>query len=300
MSDTPPRPVVIPCSVTQLGQAPAFANHGERVRQEPPPGPGRTAALEVVPPEPAEDWKERARQRAQTRALGWSTRDADLMATVAAGRLYRYPNGSLREVPTPGHPGRTVADWRLHQLAAVGMVAEGEPDSTGRRPVRVTADGQRALTVWTRWWVVVPRTQREEETGTLRPLLGGEMAEWLARQAQAEEKARREHAEAFAAAAERQRDWDDGDERMRAAWARVEGIRNPCARRPVGWVPTDEEAAAHRLDPSVVEELRADAADPQPRPVLPSAPSLEEPEPPQLTLVEPEAEQLNLFGTEAD
>ena len=276
-----------------------IANHGERVRQEPPPGTGRAAVLEVAaPPAPAEDPKERALQRKQAKALGWSTGQADLMAAAAAGRLYRYPNGSLRDVPTPGHPGRTVADRRLHQLATVGLVTEGEPDSTGRRPVRVTADGRRALMVWKRW-CPVPRTQEEEEKWALRPLLGGEQAKRWARQAQADERARREHTEAFAAAAERQREWDDREERMRAAWARVEDIRNPYQRRPAGWVATDEEAAAHRLDPAVVAELRADAADPQPRPTLPDNPSYQPDELPPLEAVAPDSEQLGLFADAA-
>jgi DNA-binding PadR family transcriptional regulator len=217
------------------------------------------------------------------------------MAAAAAGRIYRYPNGNLREVAVPGQPGRTVADRRLHQLVTVGLLVEGVPDGSGRRPVRVTADGRRALTVWKRW-CPVPRTLEDEEKLALRPLLGGEQAKRWAHRAQAEERARREHTEAFAAAAGRQREWDDRDERMRAAWARVEGIRNPCARRPVGWVPTDEEAAAHRLDPAVVEELQADAANPQPRPALPSDPGRQSEELPPLAPVEPEAEQLNLFG----
>lgn len=272
-----------------------IANHGERVRQEPPPGTGRAAVLEVAaPPAPAEDPKERALQRRQAKALGWSNGQADIMAAAAAGRLYCYPNGSLRDVAVPGQPGRTVADRRVHQLVTVGLVVEGEPDGSGRRPVRVTGDGRRALMVWKRW-CPVPRTQEEEEKWALRPLIGGEQAGRWARRARAEEAARREHTEAFAAAAERQRAWDDREGRMRAAWARVEGIRNPCARRPAGWVPTGEQAAEHRLDPAVLEELRADPSDPQPRPELPSDPGRQADEQPPLVPVEPD-EQLNLFG----
>ncbi|MEV6565896.1 hypothetical protein [Streptomyces kronopolitis] len=42
-------------------------------------------------------------------------------------------------------------------------------------------------------------------------------------------------------------------------------------KRPAGWVPTPEEAQQHGIDSMLVEELRAEAECPQPRPTMPHA-----------------------------
>ena len=190
-----------------------------------------------------EDPKERALQRKQAKALGWSTGQADLMAAAAAGRLYRYPNGSLRDVATPGHPGRTVADRRLHQLATVGLVAEGEPDSTGRHPVRVTADGRRRADG--------VGSGGARSLGRRRKRRSGRCGPWSAASRPSGGPARRRPTRRRGASTPRR------SPRRPSGSGNGTTARSGCGRRgrgwrtsatlasgvPAGWVPTDEEAA---------------------------------------------------------
>ncbi|MER6979638.1 hypothetical protein [Streptomyces carpinensis] len=68
---------------------------------------------------------------------------------------------------------------------------------------------------------------------------------------------------------------------------------------PAGWVPTDEEIAEHRLDAAVVDELRAEAARPTPKPGLPKAAPLRPVQPLPLPAVPDETEQLSRFALAA-
>lgn len=94
--------------------------------------------------------------------------------------------------------------------------------------------------------------------------------------------------------------WEDRDDRLWAAWAKVQDITHRFSRQcPAGWVPTEEEIETHRLDPEVVAELRAEAGCPQLRPVLPKGSRLRLGELPPLPAVPDAVVQLGLFD-EAD
>ncbi|MDQ0762031.1 hypothetical protein [Streptomyces canus] len=183
------------------------ANYGSRVRETPPAAPavledpaqpepaGEPEPVEEnepvpVPAPPVEDPQDLRLQRAQAAALGWSTGQADLVASAAAGQLHRDFDGTLREVPVPGLPGRIVASHRLPPLVKAGFLTIGEPDETARRPIRVTADGRRAIAVWRRWKPQPVEKNRPEEYEALRPLLHGEQAARLARRAREEDEKR--------------------------------------------------------------------------------------------------------------
>ncbi|KUN32504.1 hypothetical protein AQJ11_02970 [Streptomyces corchorusii] len=230
-----------------------------------PPAESEPAAEEAP-----DDLKALRLERAQSEALGWSRGQAELVAAAAAGQLYRDFGAVLRTVPVPGHPGRVASMHRLGPLVDAGFLAVDEPDPTGRRAVRVTADGRHALAVWKRWRPWPVEKTRSEETEKLRPLLHGAQARRIAALAREEEKNRRRESEELWAATRRLHEWEEREERLRSAWARVNGVRNRFQRRPVGWVPTDAEIAEYRLAPDVVAELRADAENPKPKPELPS------------------------------
>ncbi|MGW4731798.1 hypothetical protein ACWEQC_21990 [Streptomyces shenzhenensis] len=301
----------------------SIANAGERVRETPPAGtvaPEEPAQSDTAPepapadeperdetpepdaapaPEPAEDLATLRLHRDQAAGLGWSTSQADLVAAAAAGRLYRDPGATLREVPVPGHPGRVVSMHRLGPLVEAGFLTFGEPDATGRSAVRVTADGRHALAVWRRWRPRPVEKNHDQECEKLPPLRRGVQARRLVARALEEEKQRRHDHEVFWAAAERLRAWEDRDDRLWEAWARVNGVRFRLQRRPAGWVPTAEEIEEHRLDPELVAELRADAENPQPKPELPSTRVAPREELPPLEADGETPEQLGLFGAES-
>ncbi len=219
------------------------------------------------------------------------------MASAAAGCLYHYPDGTLRKLSAPVQPGRAVSSHRLPRLTEAGFLALGEPDALGRRPVRVTGDGRQAVAVWKRWRPAPAAKAREEEwRERLRPLLGGEQEARLAERAREDEQQRRADREAFYEAVDRLHAWKDREERMRAAWAAVNGVRLRFQRRQAGRVPTAQEIGEHRLHPAVVADLRADAAHPQPKPELPRS-SRRPQELPPPPAAEPDAEQLDLFAT---
>ncbi|MGW6461389.1 hypothetical protein ACWF94_36600, partial [Streptomyces sp. NPDC055078] len=100
---------------------------------------------------------------------------------------------------------------------------------------------------------------------------------------------------AFRAARQRLMAWQDLQDRLWNAWAKVNGIAYRIHRRPAGWVPTEEEIAEHRLDPAVVAELRADAENPEPKPVLPELNQRPMEELPPMAADDQTPEQLDLF-----
>ncbi|MER6632234.1 hypothetical protein ABT301_29140 [Streptomyces sp. NPDC000987] len=259
--------------------------------------PGEVLALEAAPgtaPAPATRAEDRL-QRDQAEALGWSTGQADLVAAAAAGQLYRDFGAVLRVVPVPGHPGYVTSMHRLRPLVDAGFLAVGEPDATGRRAVRVTADGRLALTVWKRWRPQPQEKSHNQECEALRPLLGGAQARRLAARAREEEQRRRRERGEFWEAVQRLHAWEAREDRLWAAWAKVNGIRFRFSRRPAGWVPTAEEIAEHGLDPEVVAELREDAERPQPKPELPRGKAPEREELPPLEADDQTPEQLSLL-----
>ncbi|WP_406178048.1 hypothetical protein [Streptomyces canus] len=283
---------------------------GERVRETPPAAPaglenpadpepaGEPEPVEESEPAtvPVEDPQDLRLQRAQAAALGWSTGQADLVASAAAGQLQRHSDGTLREVPVPGLPGRIVASHRLPPLVKAGFLTIGEPDDMERRPIHVTTDGRRAITVWRRWKPRPVEKNRTEEYEALQPLFRGEQAARLTRRAREEEEKTKAATAVFWEAAERLRAWEDREDRLWEVWAKVNGIRFRLQRRPADWLPTEEEIAEHFLDPEVVAELRAEVANPRPKPELPSVRSAPPEELPPLEADARTPEQLDLFG----
>ncbi|WP_371799029.1 hypothetical protein OG963_14430 [Streptomyces sp. NBC_01707] len=272
------------------------ANYGSRVREDPPtPEPVEPPAAEPQP-EPApelppagsvasrflEGARERAWQSQQVRALGWSTGQAELMAAAAAVQLLFDRDGVLRHYPRPGWAGQAVADGRLAPLVNAGFLVITEPHGPGSKRVSVTTDGRDALLLWRRLQPAPVVKNRQEDREPLRPLLGGAQREVLY------------------AAIDELHAWEDRDDRLWAAWAKVQDITHRLGRqRPIGWVPTEEEIEAHRLDPEVVAELRAEAGCPQLRPVLPKGSQLRLMELPPLAAAPDTVVQLGLFD-EAD
>ncbi|MER6559750.1 hypothetical protein ABT300_18850 [Streptomyces sp. NPDC001027] len=277
----------IAAEVRALALPVAEPQHEEYGPRALPPAESEPAAEEVP-------LRARRLERAQAEALGWSAGQAELVAAAAAGQLHRDFGAVLRIVPVPGHPGRVTSMHRLGPLVDAGFLAVGEPDSTGRRAVRVTPDGRHALAVWKRWRPRPVEMTHNDECERLRPLLYGAQARRLAAVAREEEAQGRRYREELRAATRRLYEWEEREERLRAAWARVNGIRSAFQRRPVGWVPTGEEIAEHGLDPEVVAELRADAENPKPKPDLPTGRRVERAELPPLEADAQTPEQLSL------
>lgn len=286
---------------------------GERIRETPPaapavpenpaqpepaaePEPAEDSEPVAEPAPPVEDPQDLRLQRAQAAALGWSTGQADLVASAAAGQLRRHFDGTLREVPVPGQPGRIVAHHRLAPLVKAGFLTTGEPDQNERRPIHVTADGRRAIAVWRRWTPRPVEKNRAEEYEALRPLLQGKQADRLAQRARAEDEQRQADRTVFYEALDRLHAWEDREDRLWAVWAKVNGIRYKLQQRPADWVPTEEEIAEHFLAPELVAELRADVENPQPKPELPRVRCVPREELPPLEADTQIPEQLDLFG----
>ncbi|MFJ7592512.1 hypothetical protein ACIQZO_35105 [Streptomyces sp. NPDC097617] len=291
------------------------ANYGARIREE-PPAPAAPTTPEPIPepeaaePEPApelppagsvaskflEGARERAWARARANKLGWSTAQADLMAAAAAVQLQYRQDGVLRYFPRPGYAGQPVAEGRLTPLVNAGFLAISEPFGTGYKRVSVTADGREALHLWRVYRPTPghegPRMDRE----ALHPLLGGELATSQSAAADEQHRHRLARREVMYAAMEELHAWEARDERLWNVWARVQGITHRLGRsRPVGWVPTDEEIEAHRIDPGLVAELRAEVGRPTPKPELPQTPELRPKGLPPLTVAPDDVEQLGLF-----
>ncbi|GGQ49873.1 hypothetical protein GCM10010250_21820 [Streptomyces althioticus] len=281
-----------PAEAKPVDEPPAAAP--EAAVAEPDPTPVDEPAERPVD-QPEEDPKEVALQKRQAEALGWSAGHAELAIAAAAGRLYWTTDGELWQQDLPGTVGRTVALHRLLPLRKAGFLTVGDADHLRRRPVRVTADGRRAVKVWKRWRPKPVEMDRQQESEKLRPLLGGEQARRLAAQAAEEEARRKEASREFREAHDRLIAWEDAQDRMWAAWAKVNDVHFRLQRRPAGWVPTEEEIERHGLDPQVVEELRADAVNPQPKPVLPDLRQRPLEELPPLAPDAETPEQLDLF-----
>ncbi|NDK24682.1 DUF3560 domain-containing protein [Streptomyces sp. TR1341] len=248
------------------------------------------------PAPPAEDPEELRLQREQAAALGWSAGQAEFVIAAAAGRLYRHAFGTLHCHDQPGTTGRAISNHRLNALVKAGFLTVGAPDATRRCPILVTVDGRRAATVWKRWKPKPVEKNREQECERLRPLLHGEQARRLARQAREEDAKRKAASAEFYEVHQRLMVWEDREDRLWKAWAKVHGIAYRLQRRPAGWVPTDEEIAEHRLDAEVVAELRADAEAPEPKPVLPKLNQRPTPDLPPMAADDQTPEQLDLFA----
>ncbi|WP_030236877.1 hypothetical protein [Streptomyces sp. NRRL S-350] len=235
-------------------------------------------------------------ERRQAEALNWTSTQADLMLTAAGGQLRIDPGDVLRHMSAPGRPGRRLDLRRLLPLTRAGFLTTAPADAAGCRPVALTADGRRAVEVWKRWEAnKEPRRPWYEELMPLVPLFGGQEALCRDRERREEDAARDATSQAFHDALDQLLTWEERQARMRAAWAKVEGIRNPVAPRPAGWAPTDDEAARHGLAPTVVRELREEAANPEPRPALPNPRTPARPERAPLPAVPSGSEQLGLF-----
>ncbi|MFI9026340.1 hypothetical protein [Streptomyces sp. NPDC053560] len=288
----------------------SVANYGSRVRETPSGGePSTTPEPEPAPVEPAPDSpgagffrgaRERAWQSQQVRALGWSARQAELVAAAGSIGLQYRADGVLRHYPVPGRAGTPVDEQRLAPLVKAGFIVVDEPHGPGSKRVSLTRDGATALLLWRRWRPTPAVKDRKEEREPLRPLLGGEYAN---RQAIAETEADRQRqaeTEALHAALEELREWEERDERLWGVWAKVQGITHRLGRkRPTDWVPTEEEIAEHRIAPELVAELYAAVGRPAPRPELPKTSTSRPMEVRPLEAVPDEQEQLSLFDANA-
>ncbi|MGJ3558927.1 hypothetical protein ACR6C2_08080 [Streptomyces sp. INA 01156] len=208
--------------------------------EEPPaeePSAAEAEQLVDEPAPPAEDPREVRLQRQQAKALGWSAGQAELTTAAAAGWLYRFSDGTLRRQDLPGAPSRIVADHRLKPLVQAGFLVTGEPDDFQRRPIRVTADGRRAVMVWKRWRPKPVERNREEECEKLRPLLHGAQERRLAEQAAEDEAKRKATSKEFREVHARLMAWEDSQDRMWAAWAKVHDVHYRLQRRPGGFRP---------------------------------------------------------------
>jgi hypothetical protein len=247
----------------------------ERVREQPPALDGTEGSAESddtgtpVAGEGAEEappvretWRERWRREEQAKALGWSTQQAEAVRRAASGTLFRDGDGLPRHVTRPGRAGARVAAARIASLEAAGFLATvANGDSEGPSRIEATADGVRALAVWDSELPQPAPHSRKRERMKAAPLLFGQ--EWRRRREDflADEERRRIEREKRWAEWEVRQAEEEREERRWKAWAVVEGIRYSWRKRPRGWVPTDEQIRRYSLDPEVVAELRAEAAE---------------------------------------
>ncbi|PWI16005.1 hypothetical protein DI272_18915 [Streptomyces sp. Act143] len=297
-AEEPPAAAEPPAEETPEAEPEQPVDEPEPAHEEPADEPATAEPEQPVDETapPAEDPKELRLQREQAAALGWSTGQAEFVIAAAAGRLYLHQFGSLYCRDTPGTAGRLMSVHRLSALQKAGFVTVGAADANRERPVLVTVDGRRAVAVWKRWKPTPVEKNREQECERLRPLLHGVQARRLAEQAAQDEAARKAASAEFREAHKRLMEWEDREDRLWAAWAKVQGIVFRLQRRPAGWVPTEEEIETHGLDAAVVAELREDAVNPQPKPVLPD---LKQKPMPELSPLEADGqtpEQLDLFA----
>ncbi|MFF5968216.1 hypothetical protein ACFY64_31735 [Streptomyces collinus] len=293
----------------------SIANYGSRVRDTPPaPAATEEAPAEPEPvvdevpeqPEPGtlgarflEGARTRAWGRVRANALGWSKRQAYLIASAGTAALSYDANGVLRDRPRPGWPGTPVDEARLAPLIKAGFIGISEPFGPGYRRVSMTADGRDALFLWNVYRPTPVEKDRKQEREDLKPLIGGETAARLADALAEDERRRRAERAALYAALDELHAWEDREEKRVEVWAKVQGFTHRLGRTPpAGWVPTDEEIAEHFLDPQVVDDLRAEAARPTPKPQLPKSGPARLIKPDPLPLLPDATEQLSLF-TEA-
>lgn len=296
------------------------ANYGRRVRETPP----AQAAIEEPPiaePEPApavgptseptaaagppagstaarflKGAHERAWGRQRAQALGWSERQAYLVASAATAGLSYDSEGVLRDRPRPGWPGKPIDEGRLGPLIKAGFLVVTEPYGPGSTRISATADGVEALRLWRVYRPAPAAKDRKEEREPLKPLIGGEYAARRDQAAAEDYRRRNAEREAMYAAFEELHAWEARDEARWKAWATVQGITHRLGRRvPAGWVPTAEEIERHRLDPDVVADLRAEAARPTPKPEIPAGTRARPLDLPPLPAVPDEMEQLRAF-----
>ncbi|MBP5930458.1 hypothetical protein [Streptomyces scabiei] len=246
--ESEPEPETAPEPVVEPAAAPA-------------PDAAEEPAVEAVPePEPAVSYAEDYRQEQQAKALGWSTRHAEVVRWAAAGELRMETPDDLRRVTIPGRAGRRVAVALLRPLAAAAFITLGESDEEGRHRVEVTEDGRRALLVWDRKRPTPAVISRKQEGGELRPLLGGQEHRRRATEFEADLKRRAAEREAWYAAHDLRMAAEEREDRLRAVWAEVEGVWNPFTRRPAGWTPTPEQVEEFRILPELVAQLEEEAA----------------------------------------
>ncbi|MFF0092729.1 hypothetical protein ACFYSF_22590 [Streptomyces canus] len=312
----------------------SIANYGSRVRDTPPAPPAAEEAPAVVeaPPaieEPAQEpeaapeacepapvadlppadttaatfleaARQRARDRERAKALDWSDRQAYLVATAAAGALVYDQHGFLRDRPRPGSAGAQVDEARLTPLTKAGFLTVTEPFGPGYKRVSVTADGVDALTLWRVYRPTPAVKDRKQEREKLQPLIGGQEITRRIDAYNEDERKRRIERDAFYEAMDALHAWEDREEKRDAAWAKVQGFTYRLGRHaPAGWVPTAEEIDRYLLDPAVVDDLRAEAARPTPKPELPRTARLRLVELPPLPAAPDQPEQLDLFAEAA-
>lgn len=296
----------------------SVANYGSRVRDTPPAAEKAPAKPETPAPagEPApaadlppagttaatflEGARERARNRERAKALDWSDRQAYLVAAAAAGGLVYDQHGFLRDRPRPGSAGAQVDEARLAPLIKAGFLTVTEPFGPGYKRVSVTADGVDALSLWRVYRPTPAVKDRKQEREPLQPLVGGQEAARRIAAYNEEERQRRIERDAFYEAMDQLHAWEDREERRAEAWAKVQGFTHRLGRKaPAGWVPTAEEIDQHLLDPAVVDDLRAEAARPTPKPELPRTARLRLVELPPLPAAPDQPEQLDLFAEAA-
>lgn len=213
------------------------------------------------PAQPVVDYSERYRQECQAAALCWSTKQAAHVRAAAAGHLFRDDFAdAFRWSTDRAKTGRRVSGSFLAPLQAAGFLALTEPGDDGRRVVEATADGRRGILVWDQQQPEPTTRNHKQERMPLTPLMWGEEAARRTREFNAQEDERRLKRDAWWAGHQEATAADEQEEKLRAAWVKVESIRNAFARRPKGWTPTAEQIAEHRLDPAAVAALLLEAA----------------------------------------
>ncbi|MFJ3545440.1 hypothetical protein ACIPQH_25130 [Streptomyces rubiginosohelvolus] len=217
---------------------------------------------EQEPAQPVVDHNEQYKQQCQANALVWSTKQAAHVRAAAAGHLFRDDfSDSFRWSSDRAKTGRRVSGSFLAPLQNAGFLLLGDTGADGRRVVEATPDGRRAIFVWDAHQPEPTERNHKQERMPLNPLMWGEEAARRTAAFQADEDRRRAERDAWWAGHQERRAAEDREDKLRAAWVKVEGIRNPCSKRPVGWTPTNDQVAEHSLDPAVVAALRLEAAE---------------------------------------
>ncbi|MEV3895342.1 hypothetical protein [Streptomyces anulatus] len=270
-TDTPadaPAVETAPDVETPAADAPADEEAAPTTMDAPAPAPADldadqgpdTADAPEQPAQPVVDHNEQYKQQCQANALVWSTKQAAHVRAAAAGHLYRDDfSDSFRQSADRAKTGRRVSGSFLAPLQNAGFLLMGDPGQDGRRLVEATPDGRRALLVWDAHQPEPTERTHKTERMPLNPLMWGEEAARRARAFQADEDRRRAERDAWWVGHQEHRAAEDHEDKLRAAWAKVEGIRNPCSKRPAGWTPTNEQVAEHALDAEVVAALRLEA-----------------------------------------
>ncbi|MFC8723719.1 hypothetical protein [Streptomyces bacillaris] len=212
--------------------------------------------------QPDDDHNEQYKQRCQADALVWSTKQAAHVRAAAAGHLFRDDfSDSFRWSTDRAKTGRRVSGSFLAPLQNAGFLLLGDTGADGRRLVEATPDGRRAIFVWDTHQPEPTERNHKQERMPLNPLMWGEEAARRTAALQADEDRRRAERDAWWAGHQERRAAEDAEEPLRAAWAKAEGILNPCSERRKGWTPTNDQVTEHALDPKVVAALRLEAAE---------------------------------------